>query len=129
MKHHHVILDSIHKTVTHKIPSHLIPTVNRILSMATAPPPSPWNCVATATIGGLQSVGFGRGSDLLLVTSSQGRGVFNCLSGERLARDRDEDFFEDPTELEAAGIGPFDGTYVRMAGIHGGGLAATTSDG
>jgi len=74
-------------------------------------------------------VGFSPSSDLLLVTSSQGRGVFDCRSGERLARDGDESGdFEDPVQLEANGIGPVSGT-VRMSGLYGGGLPNSTADG
>ena len=103
--------------------------VAQILALPIAAPPSPWRLIANAAIGGLQSVGFARNSELLFVTSSQGRGVFDAKTGERLARDRNENFPEDAINLEAVGIGPLEGQTIRMAGIYGGTLATTTADG
>lgn len=102
--------------------------------MAVAPAthelPSPWRCLQVCGVGGLFQVGYAAGSDLLLVLSSQGRGVFDCLAGEKLARDYNEahDFF-DPIRLTATGIGPLEGQVIRMAGLFGGGLPLTTLDG
>ncbi|WP_221762318.1 hypothetical protein [Nonomuraea sp. WAC 01424] len=46
-------------------------------------------------VGGLTGAGFGvhpgSGEDLILVTSHQGRGVVDCVTGRRLARDLDPD--------------------------------------
>ncbi len=102
--------------------------------MATAPVvcdvPPPWRRLQVWAVGGLFQVGYADGSDLLLVLSSQGRGVFDCITGEKLARDYQEahDFF-DPIKLTAAGFGPLAGQTVRMAGLFGGGLPLTTRDG
>jgi hypothetical protein len=102
--------------------------------MAEAPAvcevPLPWRSHPVYAVGGLFGVGYAAGSDLLLVLSSQGRGVFNCLTGEKLARDYQEahDFF-DPVRLTAAGFGPLAGQSVRVAGLFGGGLPLTTLDG
>jgi hypothetical protein len=99
----------------------------------TAPPvqnpPAPWRCVTTWAVGGLFQVGYAEGTDLLLVLSSQGRGVFDCLTGEKVARDYNEahDYF-DPIRLVARGFGPLDGKSIRMAGLFGGGLPRTTKD-
>lgn len=81
-------------------------------------------------VGGLIQVGYATGSDLLLVLSGNGRGVFDCLTGQKLARDYDEasDGF-DPIRLTAAGLGPIEGQTVRVAGLYGGGLPRTTFDG
>ncbi|WP_298514788.1 hypothetical protein [uncultured Kordia sp.] len=38
-------------------------------------------------IGGLREIGFKPNSDLLMVLSSQGRGVFDCIKDEKIARD------------------------------------------
>jgi hypothetical protein len=59
-------------------------------------PPSPWRRTGSFAIGGLTDVGFGAHSDLLLVISHQGRGVFDCLSGVRVARNNDEGDWQDP---------------------------------
>ena len=93
-------------------------------------PPAPWRRLPVFAIGGLFQVGYAAGTDLLLVLSSQGRGVFDCLVGEKLTRDYDEahDFF-DPIRLAAVGIGPLAGQSVRVGGLFGGGLPLTTADG
>ncbi len=92
-------------------------------------PPAPWKHCATWPVGGLFQVGYAENSDLLLVLSSQGRGIFDCLTGEKLARDYVEahDFF-DPIRLLAQGFGPLEGKSIRMAGLFGGGLPLTTKD-
>lgn len=93
-------------------------------------PPAPWRRSSVFAVGGLFGVGYAADRDLLLVLSSQGRGVFDCLTGEKLARDYDEahDFF-DPIRLTAAGFGPLAGQTVRVGGLFGGGLPLTTADG
>lgn len=80
-------------------------------------------------IGGLTDVAFADSADLLLVISSAGRGLFDCSSGERIARDQSDDFAHDTANLLAPGIGPLVSQRLRTAGLHGGGLAATTADG
>lgn len=99
-----------------------------IRSLQTTPPPAPWKAIANIAVGGLTCVGFDRDSELLLVVSSRGRGVFDCLDGQRVARDRG-DYEEDYAHLEAQGIGPLQGRAVRVAGIAGGGLPTSTADG
>ncbi len=93
-------------------------------------PPAPWKMVGGSSIGGLTEIGFADGSDDLLVVSSQGRGIFDCLTGDRIARDPVE-MFENPdnSELTAPGIGKHESTTFRLAGLHGGGLSTSTDDG
>lgn len=93
-------------------------------------PPPPWKLVYNSTIGGLLAVGYAASSDDLLVVSSQGRGIFDCLSGERIARD-DADNYENPdsSEMTAPGIGKLAACVISVAGIHGGGLANGSADG
>lgn len=97
---------------------------------AVHPAPAPWRCLPIYAVGGLFQIGYASGADMLLVLSSQGRGVFDCLTGEKLARDYAEahDFF-DPIGLVAVGVGPLEDQMVRVAGLFGGGLPLTTSDG
>src|ERR1051326_6094509 len=91
---------------------------------------SPWALVNSYAVGGLASVGFAEDSDLLLVTSSDGRGLFDCISGEKIARDYDLiPSYEEQLRLIAPGVGPLDGKIIRMAGLHGGGLPTMTKDG
>jgi len=84
-------------------------------------------------IGGLTEIGYASETDLLLVVSAQGRGVFDCATGERLARDYEEPSsavaWYDDVGLSAVGIGPRDGYRVRLAGLMGGGLRHVTGDG
>ena len=71
---------------------HLDPLRNKIRALHKVPPPNPWRTVGTVAVGGLRSVGFDRQSDLLLVVSIQGRGIIDCLSGAKVARDYKEYF-------------------------------------
>ena len=79
-------------------------------------------------VGGLRAVGFDRDSELLLVVSSAGRGVIDCQTGMKVARDTNE-YYEDGQKLEAEGVGPLDGKTIRVSGLCGGGLSTCTSDG
>lgn len=40
----------------------------------------------TFAVGGLYEVGFSPDQDLLMVLSSQGQGIFDCIKGEKIAR-------------------------------------------
>lgn len=107
---------------------HLKPLQKKLLSLNVDKVPDPWKWVAAFSIGGLRSVGFDRESENLLVVSSQGRGVIDCLTGEKLARDYEE-FYENETSLEAQGIGILSDRTIRMSGLFGGGLPSITEDG
>lgn len=45
-----------------------------------------WTHKNTFAIGGLRNIGYASSSDFLLVLSSQGEGIFNCITGEKVAR-------------------------------------------
>jgi hypothetical protein len=47
---------------------------------------STWGHKETFAIGGLHNVGFAPNSDYLIVLSSQGQGIFDCIKGEKIAR-------------------------------------------
>lgn len=49
-----------------------------------------WIHKNTFAIGGLENIGFAPNQDYLIVLSSQGQGIFNCKTGEKIAR-RNED--------------------------------------
>lgn len=112
---------------------------NRILDAPQVPAPAPWTFVTGRCIpvGGLLGIGFAShpdsGHDLVVVVSHDGHGLFDALTGEKVARDRDpgrEDSTPDAdTELWCQGLGPVAGTRVRIAGLYGGGLHMTTGDG
>lgn len=103
----------------------------KVARLRVAQPPEPWRQTADSAVGGLQEVGFGPGSDCLLVVSSQGRGVVDCSTGERVARDPGalSSSWYSEVELKADGIGPLSGVAVRLSGLHGGGLPKVTEDG
>ncbi|TDC66955.1 hypothetical protein [Streptomyces hainanensis] len=112
----------------------------RFLSASVCAAPSPWRPVfrpgPTIPIGGLLGIGFtadpATGRDLVMVVSQDGHGVLDATDGTLLARDRapDPDIC-DPTGpyLTCPGLGPLAGIQVRIAGLFGGGLHATTLDG
>jgi len=110
---------------------HLEPLRKRIRAAPVTGPPPPWVRLANHAVGGLTEVGFAEDTDLLLVVSSQGRGVIDCLTGQRVARNRAEpdDSWYDERRLRATGIGPLEGRSIRLAGLHGGGLPNGGRDG
>jgi hypothetical protein len=109
----------------------------RFLEAPVMPAPQPWRPAQAhcAPIGGLQGVGFAvdpsSGRDLLMVVSIDGHGLFDTVTGEKIARDRDPypDLPCPDTDLSCPGLGPIAGMPVRMAGLHGGGLHTGTHDG
>lgn len=106
--------------------------LRHLQSTAIVDPPPPWRLNTEYALGGLTEIGFAENSDYLLVVSSQGRGVFDCTNGQRIARDNesaDIGWWYDPNKLTAFGIGPLDGQLIRLAGLHGGGLPNSTRDG
>ncbi|MFD4697647.1 hypothetical protein [Streptomyces niveus] len=105
------------------------------------PAPEPWRPVFAykygAPVGGLLGIGFAShpddGRDLVMVVSQDGHGLFDAVTGEKIARDRDPDP-DDSTpdavaDLACPGLGPISGTRVRIAGLFGGGFHTTTEDG
>ena len=90
----------------------------------------PWKKVADHSVGGLFQVGYAENSDLLLVLSHNGRGIFDCLTGERIARDSTNSVYDhfSTSKLIAAGFAVLNGQEVRMAGLYGGGLPISTED-
>lgn len=78
-------------------------------------------------VGGLAGVGNVEGTELWLVASSSGLGLFDARTGERIARDpRRPGGYPEATP----GIGLAKGKLVRIVGIDGGGkLPQTTPDG
>ena len=102
----------------------------RLENLPYSPPPEPWSLVSRSGVGGLIQVGYADGTDDLLVVSSQGRGLFDCTTGKRIARDDDDSFpNSDESEMTAPGIGTHAETTFRLAGLQGGGLTACTREG
>jgi hypothetical protein len=105
--------------------------IERIRGLRTREPPLPWKRFSVQAVGGLTEVGFGENTELLLVVSHNGRGVFDCRNGQKIARDYDppDRLWYQPIQLRATGIGPLAGVKIRLAGLHGGGLPICTEDG
>ncbi len=106
--------------------------IERLRNMKQQDPPFPWRRRTSTTVAALSDVGYSSDSDLLLVISNDGRGVFDCLTGKLVAREPGiawEHAGFDGIHLTAMGIGPLEGKQIRVAGQHGGGLPVYTSDG
>jgi hypothetical protein len=92
--------------------------------------PSAWRSVGAFPVGGLRGVGFDEERELILVESVSGKGVFDCTSGERIARDPEAvSTFAEEVRLESRGIGPLEGKTIRVCGLFGGGFPLMTLDG
>lgn len=112
---------------------------NRLLDAPQVPAPPPWKLVSEhrVLVGGLLGIGFAlhpdNGHDLMMVVSQDGHGLFDALTGEKIARDRDPEPDDSTPEavddLSCPGLGPVTGTRVRIAGLFGGGLHTGTGDG
>ncbi|MFD6636108.1 hypothetical protein ACFWDN_09825 [Micromonospora chalcea] len=113
---------------------------SKFLAAPVVAPPEPWRHLDQTwryiPVGGLQGVGFGAhpqtGVDLLMVVSTDGFGLIDATTGANVARDRHPDPDDaEPSgpDLACPGIGVLAGTRVRIAGLFGGGLHATTDDG
>ncbi|MFJ4782913.1 hypothetical protein [Streptomyces sp. NPDC088794] len=114
---------------------------DRLLAAPVVPAHAPWRPVFESTygvpVGGLLGIGFAShpesGRDLVMVVSNDGHGLFDAVTGEKIARDRDpapEDGTPDAVaDLTCPGLGPIAGSRVRIAGLFGGGLHTTTDDG
>ncbi|ARF74381.1 hypothetical protein B7C62_20695 [Kitasatospora albolonga] len=111
----------------------------RYLAAPVMPSPAPWHPVLDRSIpiGGLLGIGFAvhpeTGHDLAMVVSHDGHGLFDAATSKKIARDRDPDPATSAPEahpdLACPGLGPVAGTEIRIAGLFGGGLHTTTSDG
>lgn len=85
--------------------------------------PMGWLTTATIAVGELTEIGFSRITNQLLIISSSGRGLIDCESGEKLARDYQEygDWY-DPINLTCQGIGQTADEQITISGLSGGGL-------
>ncbi|MGB3759318.1 MAG: hypothetical protein WBA07_23550 [Rivularia sp. (in: cyanobacteria)] len=106
---------------------HLKPFKRKLLNLEIQKPLPPWKFKTAILVGGLCSVGFDRDTDNLLIVSHSGRGVVDCSTCKKIARDRE--YYYENKYLEAEGIGCLSGKIIKMAGIDGGGLPTSTEDG
>ncbi|GGJ08851.1 hypothetical protein [Streptomyces brasiliensis] len=114
---------------------------DRLLAAPVVPAPEPWQPVFEykygVPVGGLLGIGFAphpdSGHDLVMVVSHDGHGLFEAVTGEKIARNRDPDpegsTPDAVADLSCPGLGPLAGSRVRIAGLFGGGLHTTAADG
>lgn len=89
----------------------------------------PWGLTVTVAVGGLVAMGF-LDEDRVIVGSHDGTGVFSAVTGERLERERIEDYGwyqGDPAWIRRTESG--ETRLVPAAGLWGGSLARRTDDG
>lgn len=108
--------------------AHLDPVRKQLRDTPMTPPPAPWRLVGRFAVGGLSCVGFPRDHEWIVVGSAAGVGIFDCVSGEKIARDDSVDGYANEY-LEITGIGPIDRIPILTAGVGGGGLPLFTRDG
>lgn len=92
-----------------------------------------WKHQNTYAIGGLENVGYANGQDLLIVLSTQGEGIFDCIKGEKIARlNNGSDWWND-FDKETNSIKGFDilnNIEIRTFGLYGDDkLPKSTEDG
>lgn len=85
----------------------------------------------TFAIGGLSDVGFSKkNTELLLIVSSQGRGIIDCSKLELIERDNNDDFdWLNPYKLLADGFGTLANEKIFISGLSGGGLPTSNQFG
>ena len=92
--------------------------------------PNGWKKTVFA-IGGLSEIGFSKQNpNLLLVISSQGRGVIDCQNSKLIERDNDTNWdWIDSYEMTSQGIGILSNEVILVSGLHGGGLPIMNKSG
>lgn len=103
--------------------------INLLDQIKVSKNPAGWQHVSSIAVGGLLSVGFSEIEPCLLVVSSQGRGLIDCETGEKIARD--ENPYEGLSEntLTCRGIGKIESEKVKLCSSNGGGLPQLNSAG
>jgi len=91
-----------------------------------------WEYKNTFSIGGLQEVGFADGKDYLIVLSSQGEAIFDCIDGEKIARvHNDFDWWNryDANIKKITGFNILESEKINISGLtNGDSLSKSTSD-
>lgn len=104
--------------------------IKTIDSIHKSPKIEGWQCLGIYAVGGLLAVGFSKRKDILLVESSTGRGLFDCNTGEKIARDYNEEYVNPyDYELYCMGIDVLSDEEINTAGINGGGLLTVSPQG
>lgn len=90
-----------------------------------------WRLVKIIAVGGLVNVGFVQNSNLIIVVSHNGGGIFDCSTSEKIARNHEEFwiYFDDETG-KVRGFDVLEGQTIQTHGFFGGdNLPKTTKDG
>ncbi|MFP7486257.1 hypothetical protein SFC65_19025 [Priestia filamentosa] len=82
--------------------------------------PVGWTYKGSFNVGGFEYFGFDESSDLLLVVSSDGRGIIDLAKAEKVARDHTEDFYLDESLLICKGFDILKDKSIKLAGKYGG---------
>ena len=102
--------------------------IQRIKEAPINEPNSPWVKVGAWSVNGLRALGYSGCSRYILTETTDGRGLFDCATGEKIFRDRSE-YLDQERLLVCPGIGPVEGEIVRMSGLEGGGMPKSSSNG
>lgn len=82
-----------------------------------------WTHKNTFAIGGLENIGYAPNEDFLIVLSSQGQGIFDCKTGEKIARQYDDQNWRDKFDEVTNSIIGFDllaNIQIKTCGLYGG---------
>ena len=91
--------------------------------------PDGWRHLTSIAVGGLLTIGFSKNGPYILVVSSAGRGLIDCDTGEKIARDEEPYKGLDDYHLFCRGIGPIENELVQLCGFNGGGLPQSNTAG
>ncbi|WP_177765842.1 hypothetical protein [Flavobacterium sp. I3-2] len=92
-----------------------------------------WTHKNTFGVGGLENIGYVSNQDFLIVLSSQGQGIFDCKTGEKVARKHDDSDWWHKLNKSTNSIVGFDflaNIEINTCGLYGeDNLSKTTQDG
>ncbi len=95
---------------------------NKLEQIPYAESPDGWTFKGNFSIGGLEYFGFDESSDLLLVVSSNGRGIIDLAKAEKITRDYTDNFELDETLLICEGFDVLKDKSIKLAGKYGGSI-------
>lgn len=100
---------------------------NILEKIPSAISPVGWTYKGGFSIGGFEYFGFDESTDLLLVVSSNGRGIIDLAKAEKIARDYTDNFDLDETLLICEGFDVLRDKTIKLAGKYGGSILPTRS--
>ncbi|OXS72657.1 hypothetical protein B1B04_15275 [Lysinibacillus sp. KCTC 33748] len=97
-------------------------TYSILEQIPSAKSPVGWTFKGHFSIGGFEYFGFDESSDLLLVVSSNGRGIIDLARAEKISRDYTGDFVLDETLLICEGFDVLKDKSIKLASKYGGSI-------